>query len=195
MIAFFPSGHKLDFTEDRIGRVDLEELLELLALEHRFGNRSYVTVLQHSIAVGMAVESLYPGNVPLMQAAYTHDFHEAFLRDIPDPIKKRIGQSWSNLADEYQEKILKSLNVDSRLGDDDANLLKAVDSTMAFVEVMRVFPTEAVDYFKSRRTYEPDIVYACTKAFESIMSVPVWDAESLNPSILELYRRVLSASV
>jgi 5'-deoxynucleotidase YfbR-like HD superfamily hydrolase len=193
MVHFFPDGSVLDFTEEKLGHVPLPNILTSLGIERRFANCAAWSVLQHSMAVGLAAEMVYDENVPLIQAAYTHDFHEAIMRDVPTPIKQMVGKDWYNVERQIQKKLMEGLLINPVLGDSDQTLLNNLDETMAYVEILTFFSDDFVDYFTKKTNISPNLVYYCTKAFEEISNLSVFNEDGyLNGEIFAKYRDVLS---
>jgi hypothetical protein len=64
-----------------------------LARECRWGNHSkrFYSVVEHSVECMNLAERWYPGNDLLALECLLHDASEAFLKDIPSPLKKMIS--------------------------------------------------------------------------------------------------------
>lgn len=80
---------------------DWHEIHVTLSRIHRFGGRSQLTVLQHAFAT-MALSMMESPET--RQLAFLHDHHEAFVGDVPTPIKWAVGGAFKEVerhAEEY----------------------------------------------------------------------------------------------
>lgn len=193
---FCANGNILDFAKDNIGFLKLEDLLILLANEWRFANEIPWSVLQHSMAVGKAASMLYPGNNLLIQHAYYHDIQEAILRDVPTPFKKYVGPKWYELEDMIQGKLFQALNIHGKLGDEDAEIVHALDKAMMYVEIIQYFGVvEEMLSFEEPPAGEHLVV--CTTAFLDVQGLGhlTDDDNYLSPHVLEHFKQIISLSV
>lgn len=198
VIYWSPTGNNLDFSEETLGYVHLEDLIWSLGRERRFSNAIDWTVLEHSLAVGLAAEMLYGGNVPLIQWCYFHDFHEAVIRDIPTPFKRMVGENFYKAEEEIQMKLLKALNVSTQLGDDDYSLFKMIDHTMVYIEAKNFMNGEAVDILKDCiENVHADIIIACAEAFRTVYNNNLVDNGNINEfdEITNKFRSVIFSQV
>ena len=84
------SGVRLDLDAPRSEDIRIEDVAGGLSKVCRFGAqpREYFSVAQHALLVRqLVVEAGYP---ELALAALHHDSHEAYLCDIPSPLKRKI---------------------------------------------------------------------------------------------------------
>lgn len=66
------------------------------------------SVLEHSLLVCEIVERTLPIVDPaILLAALMHDAHEAYTTDLSAPMKKIVGQAWSQEEDRIQRAVLK----------------------------------------------------------------------------------------
>lgn len=100
---FFPIHRDLAFLPDMIAQFDLDDIVTSMSRIRRFGGHGKtqpLSVAQHSWLVGKIVEECLPLDGPYTLANYTprkarvihlkaltHDFSEAYLGDIPRPLK------------------------------------------------------------------------------------------------------------
>ena len=85
------SGARLDLDNLRPEDIRIEDVAGGLSKVCRFGAqaREYYSVAQHALLVRqLVVEAEYP---ELALVALHHDSHEAYLCDIPSPLKKKIS--------------------------------------------------------------------------------------------------------
>jgi hypothetical protein len=94
--------HYLNPTEEEIC---IEDIAHALALTCRFGGHcsKFYSVAEHSIRVS----NIVPETLRLQ--ALLHDAHEAYLHDVPRPIKEDIPQ-YKIIADKLQSRINNKFN-------------------------------------------------------------------------------------
>ncbi len=93
------SGVRLDLDDPRPEDIRIEDVAGGLSKVCRFGAqaREYYSVAQHALLVRWLVEEA--GHPELALAALHHDSHEAYLCDIPTPLKRKIAKA----TDVYDE--------------------------------------------------------------------------------------------
>jgi hypothetical protein len=103
------SGRWLNPFEPDPSQFDIADIARALANLCRFGGhcRSFYSVAQHSVIVSELVEQR-GGDVEDVFAALMHDASEAYLGDMPHPIKHRspLGAAFK-LAEEHLESALR----------------------------------------------------------------------------------------
>jgi hypothetical protein len=96
------SGKKLHFRDPREGEIDIKDIAHGLALCCRFNGqcKTFYSVAEHSIRVADNVP-----DIPVLKLrALLHDAHEAYLSDVPRPIKADMPQ-YKAIADHLQFRI------------------------------------------------------------------------------------------
>ncbi len=167
------SGYVVDFNHPRIEYLPMEDVLFALAREHRFFNQIDWSVLQHSLACGVTAAMYYPDNRPLIIHAFCHDLTEAFLRDVPSPVKTA---DYKKIEATIQKKIYDYLNIEPLAGDDE-KYLHEIDMHMRLVEAWEFYPTrDCYDAIKEEmgNDVDPDLVILCTQAMTQVMGVNIW---------------------
>lgn len=86
------SGRKIDFLEPDPDEFDIEDIAIGLAHINRFSGQTTVpySVAQHSVLC-----SLYCKDYPF--DALMHDFPEAYMSDVPRPLKLLLGDAWVDI--------------------------------------------------------------------------------------------------
>lgn len=190
MKFFMRSGGCLDFSRPTLDFFPMEDVLFSLAKEDRFFNQIDWSVLQHSIACGLAGEILYNDNTLLIKHLYVHDFTEAFLRDVPAVVKCK---EYKDIESEVQNKIFNFINLPS-LGIDDHVYLKNIDIHMRLVETFYLYESpECFEAIKAEvGAIEPEILLACTDAFLKVQALDIFDDQGeVDSGITELFKSVL----
>lgn len=85
------SGRELDFLNIQISAIHIDDIIRGLAWQFRFNGHMIwpMTVAQHSIEVARRIEDMTHDN-KMMRTAFLHDATEAYMRDIPRPLKNLI---------------------------------------------------------------------------------------------------------
>lgn len=98
------TGGAIDLDRPHEHTFTLQEISELLSNIHRF-NGVGISVAQHSVEVAESVWR-YTGCPDMALAALLHDAHEAFLGDIPEPVKYYLGSSYAKMEAKLQYAIM-----------------------------------------------------------------------------------------
>jgi len=128
----------LDPNPDDIDIVDIAHSLSMLCRYNGHCSRFY-SVAEHSLLVSSVLEQRHPGNVKLQLMGLLHDSAEAYMADVPGPMKKHMPlykiYEWSLLV-----KILHKFNVIDQLStwwrDDKWVEVKAVDTGVLYDEAL-----------------------------------------------------------
>ena len=192
-------GFTVDFLSDEVTKLCLYDVLDGLSKEHRFSNRIPWSVLQHSIVVGLAAQFLYDGNFPLIQKAFTHDFQECVVRDVPTPFKDYVGTKWYAMEDMIQKKLLSRFGIDAGISSNDEKLLLEIDRVAGYVEATHFFGAESEivqEMSKNAQNYNPTVVITVTRLFYQILSsFQVYDESGiLSDETLRIYKDVIVAN-
>lgn len=100
------TGKKFHYLAPLENEIDIRDIAHALSLTCRFGGHcsKFYSVAEHSILVA---EQVIP---ELKLSALLHDAHEAYLHDVPRPIKQDIA-GYRELADRIQKVIEKKFNI------------------------------------------------------------------------------------
>lgn len=94
------TGHKFHYLSPSLEEIDIRDIAHALSMTCRFGGhcREYYDVASHSIFVSNLVQQKHK------LSALLHDAHEAYLHDVPRPIKRDMPQ-YKIMADNIQRVI------------------------------------------------------------------------------------------
>lgn len=130
------TGKKIeDLTDLRPADVCLEDIARHLSKEQRFGgacHQDFYSVAQHSVLVSYLVQ---PRNAIL---GLFHDAAEAYIKDIPTPLKRKLGHVYKNI----ERRALLAIGEAVGLGDALAELpidIKIADSIALATEFRDLF--------------------------------------------------------
>ena len=109
------SGQAMDLLRPDSELIHLDDIAHSLGNNCRFNGHtsSYYSVAEHSVLVACLVEKMTSSR-HLVLAGFLHDAHEAYLGDIPTPIKQNLP-GWKELSGLMDEAIGKRFTVDPEL--------------------------------------------------------------------------------
>lgn len=115
MILETYTGRAFDYDDPRPSMISLSDIARALSLTARFGGHTsrFYSVAAHALLVRALVEAA--GHPELALAALHHDSHEAYLGDIPTPLKASLGTKHRSLARSIDTAIGTALGVDPAL--------------------------------------------------------------------------------
>lgn len=126
------TGKKFHYLTPSPDEIRIEDIAHALALTCRFGGqcKEFYSVAEHSYRVAMIVDKRDK------LAALLHDGHEAYLHDVPRPIKHDIS-GYAEIADKIQSAINEALGVVVHYPDH----LKFADDVLLATEARDLMPT------------------------------------------------------
>lgn len=97
-------GHYFDFADPRAEDVKIEDIAHALSQTCRFGGhtRRFYSVAEHALFVHDLVRPAAPA---VLLAALHHDSHEAYLGDVPTPLKRLLDGKFIDLVIAADEAI------------------------------------------------------------------------------------------
>jgi 5'-deoxynucleotidase YfbR-like HD superfamily hydrolase len=138
------SGKRLDLDDPSPEDIRIEDVAGGLSKVCRFGAqaREYYSVAQHALLVlQLVVEAGYP---ELALAALHHDSHEAYLCDIPTPLKRKISKAtdvYDRACDVLDHVIAEAFGFEwPEQGSPEQLAIKSVDDQTLLMEAARLLP-------------------------------------------------------
>jgi len=144
-------------------RVRFADIAHALANICRFAGQSrlFYSVAQHSCAVAAWVEGA-GGSLELIQAALLHDAAEAYLGDVPGPVKRHLS-GFRKVETRLQREILRAFDVERCWN---SEMIKEADHRVLVWECASLLPGAAARFFgKDKIAFPPDFVYAPAEAY------------------------------
>jgi hypothetical protein len=125
------SGRKIDFLAPDPDELVIEDIATGLAHINRFAGQTLVpySVAQHSVYC-----SLYCPSHPF--DALMHDFPEAYMSDVPRPLKRMLGEAWVELEHRLYEVGAAKFGMLPKIPPE----VKDVDDRMLFTERRDIQP-------------------------------------------------------
>lgn len=135
------SGLYLDLSAPSPSAIRLEDIAHALARTCRFGGHCerFYSVAEHAVKVSAKVVAA--GHRDLGLAALHHDDAEAYLGDIPRPLKPLLGAAYSALTDDVDGAIAEALGDLWSPNDLERAIVKAADLWMLAVEADQLLPS------------------------------------------------------
>lgn len=140
------SGRFVDVSNPSPESIDINDIAHALSQTCRYGGHClrYFSVAEHAVFVSRRVER--KGGSPKQQlAALHHDDSEAYLGDIPRPMKPLLGEAYRVMTDMMDEAIVLGLDLVGAgvlACDFHDPAVKAADTWALFVEARHLLPSE-----------------------------------------------------
>jgi 5'-deoxynucleotidase YfbR-like HD superfamily hydrolase len=131
--ALLNSGHYVDLLEMKLSDVRLRDIVPPLSKICRYGGQcsQFYSVAQHSVVLSLVVPT------HLAQCALIHDFTEAYMGDVPRPIKHLVP-AFTEFEEKLGHIIFQRLGVDYDLMQE----LAYYDSSICLDEMQVLMPEE-----------------------------------------------------
>lgn len=160
MSKYVPSAHEIETFSGRFVDVSnpsadsivLEDIAHALGAICRYGGhcKTFYSVAEHAVFVSRRLER--QGHGPIRQlAGLHHDDSEAFLGDIPRPMKPLLGARYKQMTDRMDKAIVEALGLKHEhyvahhaFHDDE---VKAADNWALMVEARHLLPSEGRLWF------------------------------------------------
>lgn len=170
------SGQFVDTRAPHADSIRLEDIAHALANTCRFGGhcQRFYSVAEHAVLVSRRLEQQGASRT-LQMAGLHHDDAEAYLGDIPRPMKPLLGAGYKRLTRRMDRAIIKSLGVPDHDDEEFHDKIKAVDNWALLLEARYLLPSRGVnwtaaqkeewgvEFGDSRRVRTPDYWYGgCT---------------------------------
>jgi hypothetical protein len=138
------------FVDTRVPNADtitIEDIAHALSQICRYGGhcQTFYSVAEHAVFVSKRLERR--GHGPLRQiGGLHHDDSEAYLGDIPRPLKPLLGAGYARLTERMDKAIIKALDLPftSYMFHDDE--VKAADNWALLVEAKYLLPSKGVNW-------------------------------------------------
>ena len=101
-------GNQVDAANPDPKQISIEDIAHALSHQCRFGGhtKKHYSVAQHCWMVSHAIDPKYA------LEGLLHDAHEAYLVDLPSPIKRLMGERWTKLESNLDVAIYKALGLE-----------------------------------------------------------------------------------
>ena len=140
------SGMMIDPLAPEAGLISIDDIAHSLSMQCRFNGHStrFYSVAEHSVHAAKLAEKFFPDKPIIAKFALLHDASEAYLCDVPRPIKSSFPNylEWeSALSEIIYKKYTGKLPTEA----DEAMILK-VDNIMLATESRELIPSKGKDW-------------------------------------------------
>lgn len=151
------SGLWIDINDPKPGQIRDMDIAHALSNICRFGGqcKEFYSVAQHSVLV-YRLMTRETDDKQLHLAALLHDAHEAYLGDIPSPIKPLIGEGFKRIAMNMDKAIASAYDLPGYLFSH--LLIKKCDFVALIFEGQNLMPSKAVNRWYHKNAL-PDMSY------------------------------------
>lgn len=127
------SGKPFSVLDHKPDDIKAEDIAHSLSLICRYAGhcRFFYSVAKHSVLVMHEIGRRFPGDTELQLAALFHDGSEAYLADLPRPVKLLVPE-YQNIERRVQSAIFTWLELD--LSDEHHHEIKAADNAVLAAE-------------------------------------------------------------
>lgn len=148
------NGIKFHFLNPKADEIDIKDIAYALANQCRFnGHVPFFSVAEHSVAVAARLP------VRLQLAGLLHDAAEAYLSDIPSPIKQWLPE-YQAMENKVQTVIYDKFKVS--LSEQDVKEIKAADKDATATEAWYLLKSKGKDWnsvlFSPNSKYKPRLM-------------------------------------
>lgn len=137
------SGRFVDVSKPDPETINLEDIAHALAQTCRYGGhcQAYYSVAEHAVFVSRRLERKGFSN-EVQLAGLHHDDAEAYLGDIPRPIKPLLGRAYIKMTDDMDAAICDGLALPFTPAAFHGEEIKAADNWSLFVEARNLLPSQ-----------------------------------------------------
>jgi len=136
------------FSYDAIASNDIciEDIAHALSMQCRFNGHvsQFYSVAQHSVHVSQALSSLGHSSATRL-AGLLHDAHEAYLGDIPTPLKKMMFAQFDALQKQIDSLILQYVGLAEHASSIQWDVIHRTDTSMLVTEASQLLKQPLVD--------------------------------------------------
>jgi hypothetical protein len=107
------TGRYIDYDDPLAEQISLDDIAHGLAFTCRYGGHTdrYYSVAEHAILVSSILMEQRPGDYVTAIHALHHDDHEAYLGDLPTPLKNALGSAYEDLREKIDAAIFDHLGL------------------------------------------------------------------------------------
>lgn len=122
--------------------ISIEDIAHALSQTCRFGGHclGFYTVAEHAVLVSMRLERKREP-LEVIFAGLHHDDSEAYLGDIPRPMKPLLGDAYESLSECMDEAIVAALDLPCSVELMHSDTIRAADTWALYVEARHLLPS------------------------------------------------------
>lgn len=137
------TGAFVDVGKPEPSTIKLEDIAHALSQTCRYGGhcKSFYSVAEHAVFVSIRLERRGEDDKTQMMGLH-HDDAEAYLGDIPRPMKPLLGASYERMSDRMDAAICQSLGLPYGVESLHDPAIKDADNWSLFVEARHLLPSQ-----------------------------------------------------
>lgn len=142
------SGRFVDTSDPSPATIVLEDIAHSLAATCRYGGHcsSFYSVAEHAVFCSIRAERLGLGRQAQLMALH-HDDAEAYLGDIPRPLKPLLGRVYGELSDRMDAAIVEALALPFSWTAFHLPNIKTIDTWALLVEARFLLPSQGKGWY------------------------------------------------
>ena len=136
------SGIYFDFDDPTPEQIKIEDIATALGNTCRYGGHCrFYSVAEHSVLCASVAQQKEPGNLELARHALMHDAAEAYIGDMPKPLK-RIMPEFRAMEDRIEAVVRETFGLIGEFEDQ----VKWIDLAMLKAEKLWLFPRDRTEW-------------------------------------------------
>lgn len=153
------SGALIHLSTPRESDLSVTDIAHGLAHTCRFGGQctEFYSVAQHAVFVRDLVHADPDSTLTDVRAALHHDDAEAFLGDVPSPLKPLLGKPWEKLESDWNATLCELLDLPYDIFS--SRTIKKADEFAVYYEAARLMPSEGWNWARDMELVLPDGVW------------------------------------
>lgn len=143
------TGQYVDTSDPDPDTINPADIAHALSQTCRYGGhcQRFYSVAEHAVFVSKRLERKGFSRA-IQLAGLHHDDAEAYLGDIPRPMKSLLGAAYERLTKRMDNAIIAALMLDGDAGDFHHDAVKDADNWALFVEARHLLPSQGRHWFK-----------------------------------------------
>lgn len=166
------SGKKMYFLDPKSDMIDIKDIAHSLSLQCRFSGhtRIFYSVAEHCIRVSKLLYERSKSDPQVAMQGLLHDATEAYLLDVPSPVKQYLGGYYA-IEDTLANAIFKKYGAIFPY----FNEVKVADTVMLKNEARNLIPSKGSSWLYHYPTpYEYDAMPFCLRSVEAENMYIAW---------------------
>lgn len=175
------SGRYVDTKNPSATTIHLADIAHALAATCRYGGHCshFYSVAEHAVFCSIRMERK-GCSLDQQIAALHHDDAEAYLGDIPRPMKSLLGKAYGRLTDRMDAAIIAALDLHGDRGNFHDPAVKDADNWALLVEARHLLPSKGINWPGSiQQTWE-------IESLPKRIITPDYWMGGVNPSVAEV---------
>lgn len=142
------SGRYVDTSNPMAETIALEDIAHALAATCRYGGhcQDFYSVAEHAVFCSVRAQRMGLSRLKQL-AALHHDDAEAFLGDIPRPLKPLLGERYTILSDRMDSAICRGLDLPFGYMAFHESQIKLIDTWALLVEARFLLPSQGKGWY------------------------------------------------